>query len=86
MTADCEYGAPINCACCRGITLNELVALINRILGKNIEPIYAEPRPGEVKHSLADISRAKVWLGYTPLVDFEEGLKLTVAVFGRSHE
>jgi len=78
MTAQCEYGVPINCACHHRITLNELVAQINRILGKKIEPIYADPRPGDIRDSYAAIDRARQWLHYEPTVSFGEGLAQTV--------
>ncbi len=71
-------GEVINIACGRRITLNELVRLINRITGKNVHPTYAPPRPGDVRHSLADIRKAKEQLGYEPVVPFEEGLRRTI--------
>ncbi|MBM3187136.1 MAG: SDR family oxidoreductase [Chloroflexi bacterium] len=74
-TAD---GAPINCACHTRITLNELVAHLNEILGTHAAPIYTDPRPGDVKHSFADLARARERLGYEPVVGFEEGLRCTV--------
>lgn len=77
-TANCDMGVAMNCACHRQITVNELVGHINRILGKNIKPLYTNPRPGEIKHSCADISRAQALLNYKPLVSFEEGLRLTI--------
>jgi nucleoside-diphosphate-sugar epimerase len=52
--------------------------MINEILGKNIKPIYTDPRPGDVKHSLADITAAKKLLGFKPTVDFKNGLKLAI--------
>jgi nucleoside-diphosphate-sugar epimerase len=78
MSADCEYGMPINCACHRRVTLNELVSSLNQVLSKNIIPRYTDPRPGEVRHSYADISRAEAWIGYKPVVSLEEGLAHTV--------
>lgn len=59
MTVHCEYGLPITCACRRRVTLNQLIAQINRITGKDIEPVFVEPRQGEIRHSLADIQRAE---------------------------
>jgi UDP-glucose 4-epimerase len=58
-----------NIACGRRITINKLVDMINDILEKDIEPVYQEPRPGDIKHSLADISRAGTF-GYEPESDF----------------
>lgn len=71
-------GEVINIACGQRITLNEVVRLINHITGKNIHPTYAPPRPGDVRHSLADIRKAKEQLGYEPVVPFEEGLRRTI--------
>jgi nucleoside-diphosphate-sugar epimerase len=60
------------------VTLNELVVHINRLLGKDVKPLYAEPRSGDIKHSFADISLAKAKIGFEPGVDFEKGLEMTV--------
>ncbi|MCC7536542.1 MAG: SDR family oxidoreductase [Deltaproteobacteria bacterium] len=76
-------GQVVNVACGRRISLNDLVAGINKALGTSIEPIYAEGRAGDVKHSLADISAAKSLIGYEPKVHIEEGLAQTVAHFQR---
>ena len=69
-----------NIACGRRITVNQLVEMINEIMGKNIEPVYSEPRPGDIKHSLADISKAKAF-GYEPKSDFMKELKETIKWF-----
>ncbi len=71
-------GRSINVACGEQIDLLELIAAINRVLGTDIEPIFAEPRPGDVRESLADISLARELLGYEPKVDFEEGLRRSI--------
>jgi nucleoside-diphosphate-sugar epimerase len=78
-------GEVINVACGERYTLNELVAALNEILGTKLSPIYAESKPGDVKHSLAAIGRAKDLLGYDVKVDFREGLQRTVGWF-RSKE
>jgi UDP-glucose 4-epimerase len=80
-TTDCESGIAMNCACHGRITLNELVANINEILGTDIKPVYKEPRAGDIKHSFADIDLAGKNLHYKPLVDFKEGLKITIESF-----
>jgi UDP-glucose 4-epimerase len=74
-------GAVCNIACGSRYNLLQLAKAINRILGKDVKPRFAPPRPGDVKHSMADISRAKELLGYEPVVSFEEGLKKTVDFF-----
>jgi UDP-glucose 4-epimerase len=56
------------------VTINELTALIIKVTGKDITPVYREARPGDIKHSLADISRARAF-GYRPKYSLEEGLK-----------
>lgn len=72
-------GGLFNVACGGRFTLNQLVEHLNDILGTNIEPEYTERRPGDVPHSMASIERAKSVLGYSPEVDFREGLERTVA-------
>jgi nucleoside-diphosphate-sugar epimerase len=74
-------GHAINIACNQSYTINDLVNSINRILNKSIRPVYLPEIKGEVKHSLADISRAKELLGYKPVIDFNKGLEKTVAWF-----
>ncbi len=80
-TAKDAAGKVINVACGARIDLNELLKLINKILGRNIQPRYSEGRKGDVKHSLADISLAKDVLGYKPEIGFEEGLRKTIEWF-----
>ena len=74
-------GEVINIACGNSFTLNQLVEELNSILGTSIKPNYTEPKPGDVKHSLADITKAKQLLGYEVQVDFKEGLRRTVDWF-----
>jgi nucleoside-diphosphate-sugar epimerase len=76
--ANVTKGEVINVACNDRIDLNELAKKLNVILNKNLEPTYDEPRLGDVKHSQADINKAKLLIGYEPIVDFETGLKMTV--------
>ncbi len=71
-------GKMYNLACGQRVTLNQVVAQLNSILGTTLEPIYEPSRVGDIKHSLAEISRAKADLKYAPSVQFEEGLRLTV--------
>ncbi len=61
------------------ITLNRLLAELQKILGTDLQPTYRETRAGDVRHSLADISRAANLLGYRPLVELAEGLEYTVS-------
>ncbi|MCK4927210.1 MAG: GDP-mannose 4,6-dehydratase, partial [Candidatus Aenigmarchaeota archaeon] len=71
-------GEVINVACGKRIDLNQLVEKLNSIIGKNIEPVYEDERAGDIKHSLADISKAKRLINYSPIYDIDEGLKETV--------
>jgi len=59
-------------------TINRLARLIGRLLDKNVEPIYTNPRPGDIKHSLADITKARRLLNYQSHINLEEGLKRTL--------
>ncbi len=82
-TAGGAAGGVFNVACADRITVNVLIAKINEILGKSIAPVYAAPRPGDIRHSFADISAAERELGYRPVVGFEEGLRRTIAWCGQ---
>jgi nucleoside-diphosphate-sugar epimerase len=78
-TAEGASGEVINVAVGGRISLNHLFKTVRDLVGATVEPIYAEPRPGDVKDSQADISKARRLLGYEPAVSFEEGLNHTVA-------
>jgi UDP-glucose 4-epimerase len=84
-TAPGVGGQVFNIACGQRYNLLELVAIINRILGTDITPVHTTPRVGDVRHSLADIARAKEMLGYRVEVEFEEGLRRLIAWY-REHE
>lgn len=71
-------GKVYNIACGESYTLLDLVAELNKILGTNITPRFEDPQPGDIKHSLADITKAKQELGFTVTTGFAEGLKKTV--------
>jgi len=71
-------GEVINIACGQAITVNETIRLINELVGGSIKPIYTDPRPGDVKHSLADVTLAKKTIGYKPKVLFREGLQKAI--------
>jgi len=61
------------------ITLNRLLAELQKVIGANLPARYEETRAGDVRHSLADISRAEELIGYRPLVGLAKGLERTVA-------
>jgi UDP-N-acetylglucosamine/UDP-N-acetyl-alpha-D-glucosaminouronate 4-epimerase len=71
-------GEVINVACGTRISLNDLLRVMNKILGTNIEAIYKEPRAGDVRDSHADITKARTLLGYAPSVTLEDGLARTL--------
>ncbi len=71
-------GAVINLATGGRITLNDLVAQLNAALGTDLPPIHTPERPGDIKHSRADVSKAKELLSFAPVVEFAEGLRRTV--------
>jgi UDP-glucose 4-epimerase len=62
----------------RGVTILELIGALNRLLGTNLPPQHAPPRAGDVRHSRADIRRARAELHYEPTVSFEAGLERTL--------
>lgn len=78
-------GQVINVANGERITLNQLLAELKGLTGKsNVVADYREPRAGDVKHSLADISRARSLLGFEPRVDLRTGLRLTIDWWSKS--
>jgi UDP-glucose 4-epimerase len=78
-------GRVFNVATGRPIDLNQISQILKRLIGYSGDMKYSPGRPGDVKHSLADISRAERYLGYKPTVYFEEGLDRTIAWY-RSRE
>ncbi|XOU94776.1 MAG: SDR family oxidoreductase [Candidatus Kerfeldbacteria bacterium] len=78
MNSKVKNGEIINIACSQSISLLQLINLINSILNTKISPKLNPPRIGDVKNSLADISKAKKLINYSPIVDVEEGLKKTI--------
>jgi UDP-glucose 4-epimerase len=69
----------------RSITLLDLVAALNRQLGTNFTPKHGPERAGDIRHSRADISRARRDLGYEPAISFEDGLKETLRWYRQSN-
>lgn len=70
-----------NVACGESTTLNALFGHLKKIVGSTIDPIYGSTRIGNITHSLADISKIQMLLGYKPTVNLEEGLWRTVQWF-----
>ena len=76
--APAASGRAVNIARGGRMSVNELCAALQRATGVTVAARYAEPRPGDVRHSQADISLARDLLGFAPAVPVEEGLGRTV--------
>jgi nucleoside-diphosphate-sugar epimerase len=74
-------GVAVNVASGSRITINELVERLNDALGTDIDPIHDDPRPGDIRHSGADLTLANQELGYEPTVEMDEGLRQTAEWF-----
>jgi len=72
-------GEVLNIACGASVTVNQIIRWINDILGADVQPRYDPPRPGDVRHSLADITLARSIIGYEPIVPFRRGLEDAIA-------
>lgn len=77
-------GRVMNIACGERITLNELARVVREAVGRGQPPSHGPERPGDVRHSLADISLARGLIGYAPVIRFSEGIQRTVAHY-RAH-
>lgn len=71
-------GKTFNVANGKTISLNQMLSMLNELLGTNVQPTFEDARVGDVRDSLADISGARKYLGYEPVVSFEEGLKQSI--------
>jgi UDP-glucose 4-epimerase len=80
LACDSNKTGVYNIGCGRRITVNELFNLIRELIGKDIKPKYVDPVPGDIKHSLADILKAKEF-GYDPKGNFRDELGETVEWF-----
>jgi len=85
LSAERLQGDVINIACGKRTSLNQLLDILNVALGSKVSPVCKEPRKGDVKHSLAEISRGKQLIDYDPQVDIETGLRRTLDYF-RKHQ
>jgi len=82
--AEKTQGQVINIACGESITVNEIIDIINNLLGKDIKSTYTDSRPGDVKHSLADITLAEKVIGYKPVVFFGQGLEKAIDWYSKN--
>jgi len=80
-TAPAAAGQVINLACGTPISVNGLADLLNEIIGTHIKPHYEDARPGDVKHSAADVTKARTILKFEPAVDLRAGLEQTVECY-----
>jgi len=74
-------GRVLNIGSGQAIDLLTLVTALNQLLEVQVEPVFAQERPGDVRESLADISWAQTLLGYQPQIDFSEGLRRSIAYY-----
>jgi len=79
-------GHIFNIAGGRRISLNTVIEILQELSPKSLQIRYLSPRPGEVKHSWADISKARTKLGYIPHWDFREGFYQTFRWFDRTYQ
>jgi UDP-glucose 4-epimerase len=79
-SATAAAGKVYNIASGKSYSLLELIAALNQVLGLALDPIFEPARVGDVKDSLADISKAQLELGYSPTVGFFDGLEKTAAL------
>jgi UDP-N-acetylglucosamine/UDP-N-acetyl-alpha-D-glucosaminouronate 4-epimerase len=70
--------AVLNIAYGERATLNQIIAILNQLTNQNLPTVFSAARPGDVRHSLASIARAREVLGYTPRVALREGLEKTL--------
>ncbi len=74
-------GRVFNVAMGGSITLLKLIAILNELLGTDIQPNHGAPRQGDIRESMADITEARRLLGFEPIVDFEEGLRRSIEYY-----
>ena len=79
-------GEVCNIGCGQRVTLNQLIRILEKLLSIRAQVIYAPAKPGDVRHSLADIAKATRVLGYIPKIDIEEGLRRTVEAFAKIND
>ncbi len=80
LAADAQHvaGRVLNVANGCSTDLLTLIDVLNRLLGTDVKPRHAAPRPGDVRESLADITLARKYLAYEPTIDFQEGLRRSI--------
>lgn len=81
MSASHARGMAFNVACGEQISLKRLLEELREITGTDLNPVYEAARPGDLRHSVADISRARAELGWSPTVNLREGLERTIRYY-----
>ena len=71
-------GRSLNLAAGGSVTLLQMLATLNKYLGTDVQPIFAEPRTGDIRESMADITLARKLLKYEPLVSFDDGIRQSI--------
>lgn len=84
MKAKSGFGEALNVACGQRTTVVQLAGYLMKLVGVSIQPVHCQPRPGDVRHSLADITKADTLLAYSPRTDLLAGLRHTVEWY-RNH-
>lgn len=74
-------GKTFNVANGKSISLNQMLSQLNTLLGTDVQPVFEDARVGDVRDSLADISNARQFLGYEPVVTFDDGLKQSIEFY-----
>ena len=82
--APAAAGEVFNVGCGDRVSLLDIIARLEGLLGRKLERHHTPSRAGDVPHTLADVSKAKRLMGYSPLVDFDEGFRRTVEYFKSS--
>lgn len=82
--AEKTCGDVVNIACGDAVTINQIISMINEIVGKSVKSKYVDSRAGDVKHSLADISLAKKLIGYEPVIEFRQGLEKAIDWYSKN--
>jgi nucleoside-diphosphate-sugar epimerase len=83
--AELPGGEVMNVACGESTSINDLFRLVREILGISAAPRHGAPRPGDVRHSLADITKAREKLGFIPSVGLREGLRRAAEYYRRCY-
>lgn len=79
-------GRSFNLANGGSVSLLQMLATLNKYLGTDVQPIFADPRPGDIRESMADITLARKLLKYEPQVHFDEGIKRSIDYYRELYE